>query len=66
MVKVLGKNYKELGPVHPLLKEWTPERFVSKEARIPYHPGAIKFYRERGAWTDEMERLQKELLAQKP
>ncbi|MBI2088416.1 MAG: TAXI family TRAP transporter solute-binding subunit [Deltaproteobacteria bacterium] len=66
MVKALWENYKELGPVHPLLKEWTPERFVSKEARIPYHPGAIKFYRERGAWTDEMERLQKELLAQKP
>lgn len=66
MVKALWENYKELGPVHPLLKGWTPDRFVSKEARIPYHPGAVKFYRERGAWTDEMERVQKELLAQKP
>jgi len=65
IAKALWENYKDFAPIHPLLKEWTPERFVSKEARIPYHPGAIKFYKERGAWTDEMDRLQRELLAQK-
>lgn len=65
MVKALWENYKEFAPIHPLLKEWTPERFVSKEARIPYHPGAVKFYKERGAWTSEMEKLQTALLAEK-
>ena len=65
VVKALWENYKELAPIHPLLKDWTPDRFVSKEARIPYHPGAVKFYREKGAWTSDMEKLQKELLAQR-
>lgn len=65
MVKALWENYKEFAPIHPLLKEWTTERFVSKEARIPYHPGAVKFYKEKGSWTSEMEKLQRELLAQK-
>ena len=65
MVKALWENYKELAPIHPLLKGWTPDRFASKEARIPYHPGAVKFYMEKGAWTSEMEKLQRELLAQR-
>ena len=65
ITKALWENYKEFAPIHPLLKEWTPERFVSKEARIPYHPGGVKFYREKGAWTSEMEKLQRELLAQR-
>jgi len=65
ITKALLENYKELGTVHELLKEWTPERFVSKEAVIPYHPGAIKVYREKGMWTKEMEELQKRLLNKK-
>ncbi|MBM4331405.1 MAG: TAXI family TRAP transporter solute-binding subunit [Deltaproteobacteria bacterium] len=65
IVKALWENHKELGPVHVLLKDWVPERFVSKEALVPYHPGAIKFYKEKGVWTDEMAKLQEALLAKK-
>ena len=65
VVKALWENHKELAPIHVLLKNWTPERFVSKEALIPYHPGAVKFYKEKGAWTDEMAKLQETLLARK-
>jgi TRAP transporter TAXI family solute receptor len=65
VVKALWENYKELGSIHVLLKNWVPDRFVSKDALIPYHPGAIKFYKEKGVWTDEMAKLQKELLDKK-
>lgn len=65
VVKALWENYKELAPIHVLLKDWIPDRFVSKVALIPYHPGAIKFYKEKGAWTDEMGKLQESLLAKK-
>jgi TRAP transporter TAXI family solute receptor len=65
VVKALWENYKELGAIHVLLKDWTPERFVTKEALIPYHPGAIKFYKEKGVWTDEMAKLQEALLSKK-
>jgi hypothetical protein len=30
---------------------------------MPYHPAAIRFYRERNAWTPEMEQAQQRLLA---
>jgi TRAP transporter TAXI family solute receptor len=65
VVKALWENYKEMASIHVLLKDWVPDRFVSKEALIPYHPGAIRFYKEKGVWTEEMAKLQEELLKKK-
>jgi len=65
VVKALWENYKELAPIHVLLKDWTHDKFVTKEALIPYHPGAIKFYKEKGVWTEEIAKLQEALLAKK-
>ena len=65
VVKALWENHKELAPIHVLLRDWTPERFVTKEALIPYHPGAVKFYMEKRVWTLEMVKLQESLLAKK-
>jgi len=63
ITKALWENYKELAPVHPQLKSWTPDRFASVRAVVPYHPGAIKFYKEQGVWTQELEDHQKKLLS---
>lgn len=30
---------------------------------LPFHDGAVKYYKDRGVWSDEMEKRQKELLA---
>jgi len=65
IVKALWENYQDLGQIHVLLKDWTPEVFVTKDALIPYHSGAINFYREKKAWTDEMAKLQESLLAKR-
>jgi hypothetical protein len=65
ITKALMENYKDFERVHQLLKGWTPDRFVSKEAAIPYHPGAIKYYKEKKMWTKEMDELQKKLLSRK-
>lgn len=62
ITKALWENYKELAPVHPRLKFWTPNRFASTRAVVPYHPGAIKFYKEKRVWTKELEEHQKKLL----
>lgn len=64
VIKALYEHYEELGPVHPSLKRWTPDRFVSTEAVIPYHPAAIEYYREVGLWTAEMDAHQEALLKQ--
>lgn len=65
IVKALWENRKELATYHARLKGWTHDKFVSKEALVPYHPGAIRFYKEQGVWTPEMENLQRELLSEK-
>jgi len=65
VAKALWENYNELGTIHALLKKWIHEKFVTTEALVPYHPGALRFYKEKGIWTSEMEKLQEELLAKK-
>ncbi len=62
ITKALWENYKELAPMHPRLKLWTPNRFASTRAVVPYHPGSIKWYREKGVWTKELEEHQEKLL----
>lgn len=62
ITKALWENYKDLAPIHPRLKFWTSDRFASTRAVVPYHPGSIKLYKERGVWTKELERHQKKLL----
>lgn len=54
----------ELGEANPVLRAWRRERMVSQKATIPYHPGAIRFFKESGAWSKEMEDLQAKLLKQ--
>jgi len=62
LVKTWWDYHKELWPIHAQLKGWAPELFIQKSATIPYHPGAIKFYKEKGVWKGEQERWQEILL----
>jgi TRAP transporter TAXI family solute receptor len=41
----LTKNKKELLAIQPVLWEFTP-KFAYKQYDVPYHPGAVKYYRE--------------------
>ena len=61
--KLLWENDKELGPKHPRLKDWVKAHFASTKASAPYHSGAIKFYKEVGAWTPELEEHNNKLVA---
>jgi TRAP transporter TAXI family solute receptor len=65
ITKALWNHYKEFELVNKELSRWRPERFVSKEATIPYHPGAIKFYKEKGLWDHAMDSLQRSLIDKK-
>lgn len=62
IVKTLWEHNSELMPIHVAFKTWTPDRFVTKLATIAYHPGAIKFYKEKGVWDKEMDAVQEKLL----
>jgi len=64
VIKTLWEYNQELGAAYPTLKEWQRDRMVSHKAFIPYHAGAIKFLKEKGVWSKEMDALQAKLLKQ--
>lgn len=65
MVKALWEYNEELFPINPRLREWTKDKFADRGAWIPYHPGVIKFYKEKAVWGAEMDNLQRRLLQEK-
>ena len=65
ITKTLWEHNAELVK-RPGLMEWQTKRFVTQEPMMPYHDGAIKFYREKGVWTKEMEAFQEARLAELP
>jgi len=62
VVETWWNNYKDYQSIHPVLRFWTPEVFTNIHFTQPYHDGAIKFYKEKGVWTPEMEAKQQQLL----
>jgi uncharacterized protein len=66
VLKAISDNIEKLPPFHPAFKEWTRERAVDADVTIPYHPGAISFYKEQKLWSAKMDDAQKRLLALNP
>lgn len=62
LLKAIWENGTKLAPFHPLLREWSRGRMMGADVTIPYHGAAMRFYREHGAWTAEMEQAQQRLL----
>jgi hypothetical protein len=62
VLRGVWEHVEKLAPIHPVLAEWTRERAVDPDVTIPYHPAAVRFYRERGAWKAGMDQVQQRLL----
>ena len=61
ITKTLLESPKELERVHSVGKEWTVSSTM-KFPPAPYHSGSIKYFKEKGLWTPDIEKWQEMLL----
>lgn len=64
VMKVLYERGGEWHGVHPLARQWTLKNALDIFV-IPFHDGAIRYFKEKGVWTAAHEAKQKAMLAQK-
>lgn len=62
VVKAVWENLGELEQTNPVFKLWLQSRMANADVTLPYHPGAIKFYKEKGVWTAAMQQQTDTLL----
>jgi len=61
ITKAIFSSYDELKLVHNEAKDWTIRNSLESPA-VPFHPGAIKYFKEIGAWNDNLDKIQQKLL----
>ena len=65
-LRALWENIDKLQPIHSVFKEFTRDRAVDPDTTLPYHPAAVRFYKEHGVWKPEMDQVQQRLLSLNP
>jgi uncharacterized protein len=61
IVKAWWDNLGELQTLHPIFKRWEKEHQALTNFTVPYHPGAVKLYKEVGVWTAKHDARTKEI-----
>ena len=62
IIKAFFDHYDDFKLSHKAARFWTVENSLEK-FHIPFHDGAIKYFKEKGVWTGEAEKKQQELLS---
>lgn len=65
ITKAIFEHGDEIADAHPALAYWNVKSQPGPVGfSVPYHDGAIKYYMEKGLWTDEHQAYQDKLLAE--
>ncbi|MFH1123742.1 MAG: TAXI family TRAP transporter solute-binding subunit [Pseudomonadota bacterium] len=62
LLDALYSHLDEFHAVHPLAKQYVLAN-ATKSPTVPFHDGAIKFYKDKGIWTGELDKIQESNLA---
>lgn len=60
IMKSIFDNMEKFRTYHSAAKYWTVENTL-KSAKIPFHPGAVRYFKEKKLWTDVLAKRQAEL-----
>jgi TRAP transporter TAXI family solute receptor len=66
VLQAIWVNIDKLPQFHPGFSEWTRARAIDMEITLPYHPAAVRFFKDNGAWSSKLDEVQKRLLAFNP
>ncbi len=61
IVKAVYDHQEEFWSYYAGARSWNLENTIAMWA-LPYHPGAIKYYKEKGIWKGDMDARQSRLL----
>jgi TRAP transporter TAXI family solute receptor len=64
IVKTIVENWATLQSDYALLSDVSLEMLAPSAVPVPYHPGAVRYLKEAGLWTDAHEIRQRSLLAE--
>ena len=54
ITKAVYENKKDMAAVFPAMNGFDPEHMAKKYKVLEYHPGAIKFFKEKGMWPPKV------------
>ena len=61
LLKAWWDNLGELQTIHPQFKKWTKDVQAITNFTVPYHTGAVRFYKEAGVWSASHDAHTKEI-----
>ena len=62
VTKTLYEHADAIQKGHNMLERFSKDKMAKTNATVPYHDGAIKFYKEVGLWSADMDKVQAKLL----
>ena len=65
IIQVIEENWQLLRTQFAALKRGSPDSFVDKNHTIPFHQGAINYYKKDGRWNPELDQRNQLLLSNK-